>query len=50
MKYVCLCYDEEKKLKAMSKSEWDAIVREVYAYNEELQKKGTLLSRPLNSA
>ena len=44
MKYVCLCYDEEKKLKAMSKSEWDAIVREVYAYNEELQKKGTLIT------
>lgn len=44
MKYVCLCYDEEKKLKAMSKSEWDAIVREVHATNEELRKKGHLIT------
>ncbi len=44
MKYICLCYDEERKLKAMSKSEWDAIVREVHTYNEELQKKGTLIT------
>jgi hypothetical protein len=44
MKYVCLCYDEEKKLKAMSKSEWDAIVREVHTYNEELRKKGHLIT------
>jgi hypothetical protein len=44
MKYACLCYDEEKKLKAMTKSEWDAIVREVYAYNEELRQKGHLIA------
>jgi len=44
MKYVCLCYDEEKKLKAMSKSEWDAIVREVHATNEELRKKSHLIT------
>jgi hypothetical protein len=41
VKYVCLCYEEEEQLKAMPKSEWDAIVREVHAYNEEL-------IRPLN--
>ena len=44
MKYVCLCYDEEKKLKAMSKSEWDASVREVHTYNEEIRKKGHLIT------
>jgi hypothetical protein len=44
MKYVCLCYDEEKKLKAMPKNEWDAIVREVHTTNEELRKKGHLIS------
>ncbi len=44
MKYVCLCYDEEAKLKAMPKTEWDAIVREVHAYNEELRKKGHLIT------
>jgi hypothetical protein len=44
MKYVCLCYDEEAKLKAMSKAEWDAITRAVYEYNEELRKKGQLIA------
>ncbi|MCI0330096.1 MAG: YciI family protein [candidate division Zixibacteria bacterium] len=44
MKYVCLCYEEEKKLKAMPKSEWDDIVRETYAYNEELHKNGRLIT------
>jgi hypothetical protein len=44
MKYVCLCYDEEKKLKAMRQSEWDAVVREVRAYNDELRKKGRLIA------
>lgn len=44
MKYVCLCYEEEAKLSAMPKSEWDAMVQEVYAYNEELRAKGYLLA------
>jgi hypothetical protein len=44
MKYLCLCYDEEKKLAAVPKSEWDAIMREVYAYNEELREKGHLIA------
>ena len=44
MKYVCLCYDEEKQLKAMPKEEWDGVVREVYAYNEELREKGYLIA------
>lgn len=44
MKYVCLCYEEEKKLKAMPKSEWDAVVRETYAYNEELRQNGHLIT------
>jgi hypothetical protein len=44
VKYLCLCYDEEAKLKAMSKSEWDAVVQEVYTYNEELRAKGQLIA------
>src|SRR5262245_3073817 len=44
MKYVCLCYDEEAKLKAVSKVGWDAIIREVYEYNEELRKKSQLIA------
>jgi hypothetical protein len=31
MKYVCLCYDEEAKLNAMSEAELDDIMREVHA-------------------
>src|ERR1044071_2950009 len=44
MKYVCLCYDEEKQLNARPKNEWDAVVREGYATNEDLQAKGHLLA------
>jgi hypothetical protein len=44
MKYLCLCYEEEEKLKAMPGGEWDTIVREVDAYNEELRKKGHLIA------
>ena len=44
MKYVCLCYEEEKKLKAMPKDKWDTVVRETYAYNEELRQKGHLIA------
>ncbi len=40
MKYLCLIYIEEKKLDAMSKSEWDALGGEALAYDEELRKKG----------
>ena len=44
MKYVCLCYEEEKFLNTLPKSEWDAIVSEVSAYNEELTKNGRLIA------
>jgi len=40
MKYLLLCCNEEKKLNAMSKSEWDALVGETLAYLEELRKSG----------
>jgi hypothetical protein len=43
MKYVCLCYDEEAKLNAMSKAERDAVEKEVCTYNDELRRKGKLL-------
>ena len=44
MKYVCLCYDEERILKGLRQGEWDAIVREVRDYNDELRKKGRLIA------
>jgi hypothetical protein len=44
MKYLCLAYEEEEKLNALSSSEWDALRRETLAYVEELQKKGHLIA------
>jgi hypothetical protein len=44
MKYVCLCYDEEAKLNAMSNAEIEAVEKEVCAYNDELRQKGKLLA------
>jgi hypothetical protein len=42
MKYVCLCYDDEAKLKAMPKTELDAVMKEAYARSDELRQKGQL--------
>jgi len=43
MKYLCLIYDEEKKLDAMSKSESDAFMGEYFAFTEGIQKSGHYL-------
>src|SRR3989449_11225254 len=40
MKYLCLIYDEEKKVGSMSKSESDAFMGEYYAFTEGIQKSG----------
>lgn len=44
MKYLCLIYNEERKLDAMSESEWEALVGEVLAYDEELRQKGHFIA------
>jgi len=44
MKYLCLAYEEEEKLSALSKSEWDALRNETLAYLEELQKRGYIIA------
>jgi hypothetical protein len=44
MKYLCLAYEEEAKLNALSSSEWDALRRETLAYVGDLQKKGHLIA------
>ena len=41
MKYLCLAYEEEKKLNALSQSEWDALRSETLAYVEALRKAVT---------
>ena len=54
MKYLCLIYDEEKKLGAMSKSESDAFMGEYFAFTEDIKKSGHYLGgealQPVNTA
>jgi hypothetical protein len=50
MKYLCLAYEEEEKLNALSKAEWDALRSETLAYVEKIQKSGCLIAaEPLQS-
>jgi hypothetical protein len=44
MKYLCLVYIDEKMHDALSKSEYDALVSESLAYDEELRKSGHLIA------
>jgi hypothetical protein len=43
MKYLCLIYDEEKRLGARSKSESDAFTGEYFTFTEEIRKSGHYL-------
>ena len=43
MKYICLGYMEEKKWDAMSESERDAMIKECFAYDNELRKNGNVI-------
>ena len=40
MKYLCLIYDDEKKLEAMSKPESDAFMGDYHAFTEDIKKRG----------
>ena len=40
MKYLCLIYDEEKKVGAMSKCESDAFMGEYFAFTDAIRKSG----------
>lgn len=44
MKYLCLAYEEETKLNALSRSEWDALRTETLAFVDELRRNGHLIS------
>jgi len=51
MKYLCLAYEEERKLNELSGAEWDALRGETLAYVEALRKSGHLiLTHALQSA
>ena len=43
MKYLCLAYEEEEKLNALSRTDWDSLRRETLSYVEDLRKSGHLL-------
>jgi hypothetical protein len=43
MKYLCLIYDEEKRLQAMTKSEMDGLMQEYFAFTRAIQASGNLL-------
>lgn len=50
MKYLCMAYEEESKLNALSKSEWEVLRVETLNYVEALQKDGYLIAaEPLQS-
>ncbi|HVH30904.1 MAG TPA: YciI family protein [bacterium] len=44
MKYLCLIYNEETKLAAMSTVEREAMVDEGLAYDEELKQRGHFIA------
>jgi hypothetical protein len=44
MKYLCLAYEEEEKLNALSRGEWDVLRGEALTYLEELRKRGYLVA------
>jgi hypothetical protein len=50
MKFMCLAYEEESTLNALSRAEWDALREETNAYVESLRASGKLvLTRALQS-
>lgn len=44
MKYICLAYEEENKLNALSRTEWDVLRDETLSYLEELKKRGHIIA------
>lgn len=50
MKYLCLAYEEESTLNALSRGEWAVLRRETMDYIDELRHSGQLISaEPLQS-
>ncbi|TAH37909.1 MAG: hypothetical protein EYC70_06910 [Planctomycetota bacterium] len=43
MKYLCLAYGDQKKMEALSKSEFEALVAMCRVHDEELRKSGRLV-------
>jgi hypothetical protein len=43
MKYMCIAYEEQRKLDELSKSEWQALRQETLDYVESMRKRGRLI-------
>jgi len=43
MKYMCIAYEEERKLNELSEGEWQALRQETLDYVETLRKSGSLI-------
>lgn len=43
MKYLCLAYEEEGTLDALSREEWDSLRKETLDYVDELRRSGRLI-------
>jgi hypothetical protein len=51
MRFLCLAYEEERKLNELSQTEWHALREETLEYVDTLQRSGRLiLTLPLQSA
>ncbi len=44
MKYLCLAYEEEANLNALSPAEWDTLRAETLSYVDKLLKNGRLIT------
>lgn len=40
MKYLCLVYNDQKKLDSLTPSEYDTLLAETFAYDEEIRQSG----------
>jgi len=50
MKYLCLAYEEEVKLNALTTSEWEALRLATMAYVDQMRQRGQLVAtEPLES-
>lgn len=50
MKFMCLAYEDEATLNALSRAEWDALRAETIAYVDAMRANGTLvLTKALQS-
>jgi hypothetical protein len=43
MKYLCLIYNQEKNLAALSKEQWDSLKEEYFAYGGSIKESGHYL-------